>query len=69
MLEIHVFDQVNTCDDLEKTIEFVVEQLKQWYAKEDRQPFQMFVKDVSGRSPPALNINVSENVKTLTAFG
>ena len=69
MLEIHVFDKVVVFDSLVKAIEFVIGVFKKWHKSDSEAPLSMgfFKKESTG--PTSLEINVSEKVKTKTAFG
>lgn len=69
MLEIRVFDEVIVDEDLDKVIEFIVEKVKTWHRENKSTPLVLTLREVEGRAPPSLEINVNEKVKTSTVFG
>ena len=69
MLQIKVSDQIFLEDDLDKTIEFVVNTIKKWHAENDKNPLQLVIENQQNKAPPAIEINVSENIKTNAVFG
>lgn len=69
MLEIRVFDEVTVDDSLEKIIEYVVSEIKQWHDSNDERPFTLKIERQQNKAPPSLEINVSDTVKVKSAFG
>jgi hypothetical protein len=64
VLEINVFDTITTFDTLVDAIEYVVEQIKKWFASEDPKPLNISLNRMTNRGPPTLKIFVADQVGT-----
>jgi hypothetical protein len=64
-LEIYVYDEVHVSDDFNEAVEFVVETIKKWFESDEVKDLEVVMKKIGDRSPPALEINVGENVKVV----
>ena len=69
MLEIHVFDEIIVADSLKKLIKVLIGVVQKWVQGDDNTPLNIVVKKDANKSPPALEINVKEEIITKTAFG
>ena len=69
MLQIKVSDQIKVFDNLKEAKRYVVSVMRKWYKSDDEKPLVIEVEKVEERGPPALEINVNEEVITETAFG
>lgn len=69
MLEIQVFDQITVTDDLEKTIEYVIEAVKKWHNEDQTNPIIVTVRRATNKGPPPLEINVHETINVKSVFG
>lgn len=68
-LEIKVSDEIKVADSLKKAIMIIVEEFKKWLSTDRKEPFNLTVKRLENKSPPALEINVNEVLKVKPAFG
>lgn len=62
-LEIRVHEDIKVVDSLGEAIRIIVRAFKKWAKHEDIREFQIVIKKVSDRAPPALGINVSDTSK------
>ena len=69
MLEIRVFDTLILEDDLDKVIKVLVESFKRWSDGDRSKPFSVIVTEGKNKSPPPIEINVSETIKAKAVFG
>jgi hypothetical protein len=67
-LEIKVFDKVVIADSLKKAIMVILNAFKKWIVKDEKRPFNLQVRKLDNKAPPALNISVQEEVITKTTL-
>jgi hypothetical protein len=68
-LEIKVFDEIHVVDSLDKAIVIIERVLKEWFDSGGKKPLEISVNKTITRGPPSLEISVSDEVITKTAFG
>lgn len=63
-LKINVNDEVKVIDTLVDAIKFVEEIIRNYYESPETKPLRITIsKQGDDRAPPALGINISENVE------
>ena len=69
MLKIHIKDTQKVVDTLEEAVDFVVQEIRQWYNSDDDKPLTITLEKPRDRAGPALQINVGEKLPTKEALG
>lgn len=69
MLEIHVFDKIETADSVQEALKIILESFRKWYVTDDDVPFTLTVKKIKNKAPPSLNIHIGDTIKSTSAFG